>query len=237
MNAALGLLCSLLMASGQDEDQPSEPTSWFDLVPTAWAAGMKGTVGVKGLSTEVGSKLSDVVEHVDPGALLTARIRLGDIVFGAEAHWVRLTADGETPGSDVESEDLMAGLTVGYRLPMGARGQAELFAGARARKVDTQIDVSGVTVKDDDLWVDPILGGRFDYYLGKYWSINALIDVGGFDVSSRMTSQVLLGVSWHLSSHFRVALAIRYLADDFVDGGFRWQITEHGVILGVGLRF
>ncbi len=237
MNTAVGLLCSLLMASGQDEDQPPEPTSWFDVVPYAWAAGMKGTVGVKGLSTEVGSKLSDVVEQVDPGALLTARVRLGDIVFGAESHWVRLTADGDTSGSEVESEDLMAGLSIGYRLPMGARGQAELFAGARGRMVDTEIRFPGVTVKDDNLWIDPILGGRFDYYLGKHWSINAVIDVGGFDVSSRMTSQVMLGASWHLSSHFRVALAIRYLADDFVDGSFRWQISEHGVILGIGLRF
>ena len=38
MNTAVVLLCSLLMAPGQEEDQSSEPTSWFDIVPYAWAA-------------------------------------------------------------------------------------------------------------------------------------------------------------------------------------------------------
>ena len=157
MKAATALVCSLLMAAtawGQENQEATEPPNWLDVIPYAWAVGMKGTVGVKGLSTEVGSKFSDVFEEVDPGVLLTARVRLGNFVIGSAAHWVKLTTDGETAGfSKVESEDIMAELTLGYQLPMGGRSQAELFAGARGRMIDTDLVFAGVHVKDDDLWI------------------------------------------------------------------------------------
>ena len=250
MIATGAFLCSLLMAqvaSAQEEEHRSEPESWFEIVPYAWMAGIKGTVGVRGVSTEVGRKFSDLIEDIDAGAMAAARLRLGNVVLSGDFNWVKLTADGDTPGglfsgAEVEAETFMASLTLGYRLPLGTSSRAELFAGARGWMVDTEIDFAAgtlpaVSVDDDNAWVDPIIGARFDFGLGEHWSINVLVDMGGFDVSSMMTGQVVLGVSWHLSDHWRIALAYRYLADDFVDDGFRWQIAEHGFILGIGLRF
>ena len=250
MKSACVLICSLLMvraASGQEEEHRSEPTTWFEIAPYAWMAGIKGTVGVKGLSTEVGNNFSDLISDIDAGAMAMARLRLGDFVVTGDFNWVQLSADGDTPGglfsgAEVESDTFMAGLTLGYRLPMGTSSSAELFVGARGWMIDTEIRFAAGTlpslrVDDDNAWVDPVIGARFDYQLGKSWSINVLLDVGGFDVSSMMTGQVVLGASWHLSDHWRIGLAYRYLADDFVEGDFRWQIAEHGFILGIGLRF
>ena len=250
MKTACVLVCSLLMvraASAQEEEHRSEPENWFEIVPYFWMAGMKGTVGVKGLSAEVGAKFSDLVSDLDAGAMVTARAKLGHFVITGDFNWVKLTADGDTPGqlfsgAEVEAETFMASLTLGYRLPMGTSGSAELFAGARGWMIDTDITFAAgvlpsIKVDDDNEWIDPIIGARLDYQLGKSWSINVVLDVGGFDVSSFLTGEVVLGASWHLSDHWRITLAYRYLADDFVDGNFRWQIAEHGFILGVGLRF
>jgi len=250
MKTACVVICSLLMAraaSGQDEEQRSEPETWFEITPYFWMAGMKGTVGVKGLSTEVGKSFSDLISDIDAGAMATARFRTGKFVVTGDFNWIKLSSDGDTPGglfsgASVEAETFMASLTLGYRLPMGTGGHAELFAGARGWMIDTKIDFAAGTlpalhVDDDKEWVDPIIGARFDYDLGKHWSINVLLDVGGFDVSSSLTGQVVLGATWHLSDHFGISLAYRYLADDFQDDGFRWDIAEHGFVLGIGIRF
>ena len=250
MKAACVLLSLLLMArvaSAQEEEQRSEPETWFEITPYLWMAGMKGTVGAKGLSTEVGKNFSDLVSDIDAGAMATARFRWGHFVVTGDFNWVKLSSDGDTPGNlfsgaEVEAETFMASLSLGYRLPMGTSSHAELFVGARGWMVDTDIRFAAgalpaAHISDDNEWVDPVIGARFDYHLGKSWSIGVLLDVGGFDVSSSTTSQVVAGVTWHLSDHFGISLAYRYLADDFEDDGFLWDIAEHGVIVGIGLRF
>ncbi|RPH43521.1 MAG: hypothetical protein EHM91_08690 [Planctomycetota bacterium] len=250
MKAVSVVICSLLMvraASGQDEEQRSEPDTWFEITPYLWMAGMKGTVGVKGLSTEVGKSFSDLISDIDAGAMATARFRTGNFVVTGDFNWIKLSADGDTPGNlfsgaEVEAETIMASLSLGYRLPMGTSGHAELFVGARGWMVDSEIRFAAGTlpalqISDDNEWVDPIIGARFHYQLGKSWSIGVLLDVGGFDVSSSTTSAAVVGATWHLSDHFGISLAYRYLADDFEDDGFTWDIAEHGFILGVSIRF
>lgn len=252
MKALRVLICSLFIAvgartaSGQEDKKEMETTS-FEIIPYFWMAGMKGTVGVRGLNTDVGVKFSDLVSDLDAGVMLAAKLRLHHWVVSGDFNYVKLSADGEPPGpffsgSKIDAETFMGSLTVGYRLPMGSDGQVELFAGARGWQLDTEIDFAGgvlppISVEDDKGWVDPVIGASFEYLLGKSWSLNVVVDVGGFDISSFLTGQVILGVSLRLSDHWQVGAAYRYLADDFEDGNFRWQIAEHGLLLGVGLRF
>ena len=64
-----------------------------------------------------------------------------------------------------------------------------------------------------------------------------ILDVGGFDAASWLTTQVIVGPNVKISDHLRLSVAYRYLSDDFEGGGFRWKIAEHGILAGAGIRF
>ncbi len=245
LSVCLGVAASV--AAAQDEEKRDNETTSFEIVPYFWMAGMKGTVGVRGLGSEVGVRFTDLVENLDFGAMALARLRLKRWTITADANYMKLSADAETPGlpfsgSHIDSQFLMGSLTLGYAMTMEDRGLAEFFAGARAWSIDTDVDFDAGTLPATSLsqketWVDPIVGANFQYTLGKSWYLHAVTDVGGFGVSSFLTGQVLLGASWRLSDHWRITAGYRYLADDFEDGNFRWKVAQHGVLVGIGLRF
>jgi opacity protein-like surface antigen len=241
----LGLAASV--AAAQEEEKRENETSSFEIAPYFWAAGAKGTVGVRGLSTDVGVKFSDLVQDLDFGVMAAAKLRLKRLTFTADFNYIKVSADGEPAGglfsgSHLESQLLMGSLTAGYTMTMEDRGLAEFFAGARGWRIDTDVDfdaglLPATSLSQTKAWVDPIVGANFQFNLGKSWYLHAVTDVGGFGVSSFLTGQIILGASWRLSDHWRITAAYRYLADDFEDGNFRWKVAQHGVLVGIGLRF
>ena len=244
---ALGLGLAASTASAQDEEKRENETTSFEIEPYLWMAGAKGTIGVRGLQSDVGVKFKDVWDDLDFGIMAAAKLRLKRWTFTGDFNYLKVSTDGETPGalfsgSHIESELIMGSLTVGYCMTMEDRGLAEFYAGARGWRIDTDVDfdaglLPAVSVSQTKGWVDPIVGMNLQYNLGKSWYLHAIADVGGFGVSSFLTGQVILGVSLRLSDHWRITAAYRYLADDFEDGNFRWNIAEHGFLLGIGLRF
>jgi hypothetical protein len=146
-------LCLALAASAaaQEEEKRENETSSFEIVPYFWMAGMKGTVGVRGLGSEVGVRFTDLVENLDFGAMAVAKLRLKRWTITADACYMKLSADAETPGlpfsgSHIDSEFLMGSLTLGYTMTMEDRGLAEFFAGARAWRIDTDVDFDAGTL-------------------------------------------------------------------------------------------
>jgi len=244
---ALGLAFAAPIAVAQEEEKRENETTSFEIEPYFWMAGMKGTIGVRGLTSDVGVKFKDIVDDLDFGVMATAKLRLKRWTFTGDVNYIKATADGETPGSlfsgsRVTNELLMGSLTVGYTMTMEDRGLAEFYAGARGWSVNTDVDFHAgllppTSVSQDKSWIDPIVGMNLQYNLGKSWYLHAIADVGGFGVSSFLTGQVLLGASLRLSDHWRITVAYRYLADDFENGNFRFNVAEHGFLIGIGLRF
>jgi len=239
----LGLAASV--AAAQEEEKRENETTSFEIAPYLWMAGAKGTVGVRGLSTDVGVRFT--VQDLDFGVMAAAKLRLKRWTFTGDFNYIKMSADGEPSGalfsgSHLESQFIMGSLTMGYTMTMEDRGLAEFFAGARGWRIDTDVDfdagvLPATSVSQTKGWVDPIVGANFQYNLGKSWYLHAVTDIGGFGVSSWMTGQVILGASLRLSDHWRITAAYRYLSDDFEDGNFHWKVAQHGVLVGIGLRF
>ena len=243
----LGLAFAGSVASAQEEEKRENETTSFEITPYFWMAGAKGTIGVRGFTSDVGVKFKDLVEDLDFGVMATAKLRLKRWTFTGDVNYFKMTTDGETSGalfsgSRIESQLLMGSLTAGYCMTMEDRGLAEFYAGARGWRIDTDVDfdaglLPATSVSQTKGWIDPIVGANLQYNLGKSWYLHAITDIGGFGVSSFLTGQVILGASLRLSDHWRITAAYRYLADDFEDGNFRWTVAEHGVLIGIGLRF
>ena len=77
------------------------------------------------------------------------------------------------------------------------------------------------------------LNYRFHKVLGFYTKA----DVGGFDVSSRLTWQVEGGLDWAIARNFYARLAYRYLNSDYEKGQLSYNVSIHGPQLELGLRF
>jgi opacity protein-like surface antigen len=241
------LLLSASVAVAQDEEKRENETTSFEIAPYFWLAGMKGTVGVQGLGSELGVRLTDLVDNPGYGGMAVAKLRLKRWTFSGEFSYLRLSGDAETPGlpfsgSHLDTQLMTGSLTLGYTMTMEDRGLAEFFAGARGWRINTDVDfdaglLPAMSVSETKAWVDPIVGANFQFTLGNSWYLHAIADVGGFGVSSFLTGQVILGASFRLSDHWRLSAGYRYLSDDYEDGGFRWKVAEHGVLVGAGLRF
>jgi opacity protein-like surface antigen len=244
---ALGLGFAASVAAAQEEEKRENETTSFEIAPYAWVAGSKGSVSVRGLGSELGVRFTDMVENPEIGGMAVAKLRLKRWTFTGEFSYLHMSDDAETPGtpfsgSHLTTELMEASLAMGYTMTMEDRGLAEFFAGARAWRIDTDVDFDAGTLPSMSLsqrktWIDPIVGANFQFNLGKSWYLHAVADVGGFGVSSFMTGQVILGASLRLGDHWRITAAYRYLADDFEDGNFRWKVAQHGFLVGIGLRF
>jgi hypothetical protein len=141
----------------------------------------------------------------------------------------------------------------------------DLYAGGRLAYLQTEIGVnrplperstrdgpvsqSVTTPSHEDfsgwqVWVDPIIGSRATVDLYKHFQLLLGGDIGGFGVGSHFTAAVtgLLGYRSQMFGHGAIAQAgYRAFWQNYStrpDGSlFRWDVTMHGPILGLTIRF
>lgn len=127
----------------------------FSLGMPGWLAGMKGDVGIKGLTPmHVDVPFSEILQHIDMVAALSAEAQHGRWSFYASGLYMKLGADGTPAGPLVNSisldmKEVIAEAGVGYRLWEGKRGYIDVIAGARYFYMDGAIhmDVSSSGVR------------------------------------------------------------------------------------------
>jgi len=94
------------------------------------------------------------------------------------------------------------------------------------------------------VWVDPIIGSRATVDLYKHFQLLMGGDIGGFGVGAHFTAAVtgLLGYRFQLFGREAIAQAgYRAFWQNYstrTDGSlFRWDVTLHGPVLGLTIRF
>jgi opacity protein-like surface antigen len=76
--------------------------------------------------------------------------------------------------------------------------------------------------------------------LTERWELFAGADIGGFGVGSNLTWQWLAGLGYRFELLGRKSFlraGWRMLDIDYTDGGFKWDVTYSGPILGMTVRF
>ena len=129
----------------------------------------------------------------------------------------------------------------------------DTFLGARYTYLDAKIDFKfdGVfrsfknNVDEDKTWVEPLVGVRtiWDFY--ERWTLTLGGDVGGvaFGSDFAWSASGLIGYQFDLfgENNARVFAGYRALYQDYTDGSgtdkFQWDVTLHGPILGLDIKF
>jgi opacity protein-like surface antigen len=223
----------------------------FDVTPYLWIAGVGGDFGVPGNGTQPpvsgGGSVFDSETSLSAGFMLKAEARYGDFGLLFDGAWARLSTDATGRGLlfDAASADTDLGfatLAFTWRLPIDDPFMVRTFAGARIYYADIQLHFEpGLLPRADpsgsDSWVDPVVGTIVRYSITDAFYGTVLGDVGGFDVSSRITWQVYGGLGYEVADWFAASVGYRYLVDDYESDGFLLDVSVQGFLVGLSFRF
>lgn len=233
----------------------SELTAWI------WIMGVDGEVGARGTSADVNASFGDVLEASDSVFAFSGRLeagygRLAGFVDGffADIGVEDQTGPQGVTGIDVGFQQSILDFGLMYRIgDWEPSGQAaandrnltlDLYGGARYSSVELDLEAPGVgAASADDEWLDPIVGAKLVLPLSERWHLQLNGDVGGFGVESDFTWSTTAAFGWNFTMFGLPATALagyRAIGWDYTSGGagqFRFDVIQHGPILGLSVRF
>jgi hypothetical protein len=245
-------------------DLTPDPSGGWRLETTAWIwmVGFNGDVIARGRESEVDASFGDILDASDSVFALSGRIELGygKVAVFIDGVYSDLGADGQSgPGGladiDVTLEQALADFGVMYRIidatPSDAAAEAhrgvtlDLYAGARYNTVRLKLDPANLdSASARESWLDPIVGAKLGIPLSERWGIKVNGDVGGFGIESDFTwsATAVFGYDFQLFGMPATAMAgYRAVGWDYSKGSgndeFSLDLTQHGPILGLSVRF
>jgi hypothetical protein len=233
-----------------------EFTTWI------WAMGTEGDVGVRGLTANVSASFTDIIDDSDSLFALSGRLEVGYEKFAVfvDGFYADIGVDNITGPEgmadvDLTFEQIIVDFGAMYRIgdwePSGGAAANEqnitldLYAGGRYIDLEMELDpASQASRSADQQWIDPIFGAKLNYPISENWLFNINGDIGGFGVESDFTwsTTAVFGYNFDLFSiPATVLFGYRAYGWDYADGAgqdrFVWDVTQHGPILGLSLRF
>ena len=224
---------------------PAESASdWsFRMALYGWAQSLDGDVAARGISAPVDVGFDDIVENLDFGAMGAIEIGYGRWSFLADGVYAEISASASTPfgfvadSLDAELKQFLGHFVIAYEVLRTDGAKLDVYGGVRVNWIDLEIELGPLGSSDDEGWTDPIIGARFQAELGDSFFFRALGDVGGFGVASDFTWQAMAGFGYRFNEHCSALLTYRAIGTDYSDGGFTYDVTSHGPLIGLEFRF
>lgn len=236
---------------------PMVESGWrFQITPYGWLPTIGGTVRpAPGLPTfEKTLSPGDVLERLNGAIFLTGTARYGRLMFYGDLTWAQIseTALAIVPGIGipvrVKGTVTQGSLTLGggYSVIDTPAFVLDALAGARIMHIEADVEAQAFLAPNfaigaaggvDKTWVDPILGARFRWQFAPDWSLIGYGDVGGFDVGSKLTWQVVGTVNYRMTENLYLSAGWRHMYFDYRERGQIIETDMSGPIFGATLRF
>ncbi len=245
------VLAALVVAAPLATRASADEGLSFEIAPYLWIASAGGDFGVPGSSDQPpvsgGGSPFDSETSIRAGFMLKAEARYGAVGLLFDGAWVKLATDASGRGLLYENAaadtDLGFGtLALTYAFPVQSGFSFRPFAGARAYFADIELHfepglLPQANPSGNDPWVDPVVGALIRYSFTDDFYGSVVGDVGGFDVSSRITWQVYGGLGYEVADWFAASVGYRYLVDDYENDDFLLDISVQGFLVGASFRF
>jgi hypothetical protein len=223
----------------------------FRVAPYMWFAGLSGDVGVnQNLVVDVDVDFSEIFESIDwfpPPVMLAGEVRYGRFAFITDFMFLGLDSDDEatrgpvTVAAELEMDTIIWSFGGSFRAIENDRVSLDLLAGGRLWNVDAEGTLVGpLAVRQrsgSKTWVDPIIGIAGRVELGGGFALQAEGDVGGFGLNADIDWQVVGTLQYEIDEAIALEAGYRYLAVDFDDDAFLFDVALHGPIIGASFRF
>jgi hypothetical protein len=244
------LSIGLLVAGSAHADDGAARDKWmFQMTPYLWLAGLNGTVGASANlpSTSIDANFGDIFGHLDAGFMALAEARRDRFVVLADVGYVSLSADSGSSNAllgsaHVNAKSFNSTIVGGYRAVAESGFKLDILGGVRVFSVQNTVDFSGAilspqSAESSDTWVDPVMAVRAQAPLGAGFSLGAYGDVGGFGIDGDWTWQIYGGLGYAINDSLSAYAGYRYLDVHHEDGGFLYDVSQQGPLLGLGISF
>jgi len=225
---------------------PDESSFYF--YADIWAIGIDGDVGVGGIVNSVDVGFDDIVDSLDASLAGGFGYQKGKWGFLTEGVWLKLSTDAPTPGplfrgADIGVEQVMADGHISYRIfecPQG-KGYIDVIGGVRYTYVKISLSLAPglaprrISSEGSESWWDAYGGFKGRYNITDKWFVPFRADVGGG--GSTLVWQAMAGIAYQFNPMFDMKLGYRYMAVDYSDGGFVYDVATSGPLLSLGLTF
>jgi hypothetical protein len=131
-------------------ETPAPASGWeFRASPYGWLPGMDGTLGVRGLTTDVDVNFieDDLIDYLDMAAALQFEARHGRWGIIADGFYAKLGTSGTPPGplyDEVKAsyKEFLGELDFAYRVYEDPRVFVDVYAGVRYTKLSVELSAS-----------------------------------------------------------------------------------------------
>jgi hypothetical protein len=233
-------------AAAQPAADPSRPV--LDVTLYGWLQSLEGRVGAGPFSVPVSAGFRDVIDAADTVSALMGHVeyrRRGVGVF-LDGVYTRLGFN-EVPVAPAPARlttslfVLHLGGTVEVAGAADGRWALDALGGARFTQVRNGLSIPlGPSASQQATWAEPFLGLRLRGRLGARWEYALWGDIGGFGVGSDVSWQAVGTVSYRFplfGADAALTAGYRALSQDYRADGFRYDMTVHGPVIGLNLRF
>jgi hypothetical protein len=226
---------------------PPGPAWTFHFAPYLWAAGLKGdiAVGPAAPTVQVDADFGDILDHMKFAFMGEFEMRYGRFAFITDIAYLAVDVSATGPlgffNGKLEDKTLFATFAGAYRFVETPNSWVDVLAGARAWWRDDQLTITGpggqISANRGKSWVDPIVGFRARAYLTPNVFVQLYGDVGGFGVGADLDWQVagLVGYQYNQTTSFFAGY--RYLDINYDKGGYLFDVTLSGPVVGASFRF
>ncbi|HXX53061.1 MAG TPA: hypothetical protein VEI28_00675 [Thermodesulfovibrionales bacterium] len=244
--------------------EPKLDDDWhFTLIPYLWLPSVNGKMNIN-LPHNSGSNDFDIgkssyMDNFTFAALVAMELEKGNWSLFTDFMYVdfsdsnRQVTFPNLPGGrvDITADTGFKALLVeggpAYSLYRSQDIKFDFLAGVRYMGVDSKATLNfsttlpvGIPSRNfsfkPDL-VDPIVGIKGRFELGKGWYIPYYFDAGGFGINNEWSWQAFGGVGYHFSELFSMMLGYRHLQYNFDNNKLLKDVYMSGGVLGFIFRF
>lgn len=226
----------------------------FDVAPYLWAINMNGRVQVAPITTHIDQDFSQILKKMNIGGMLflDAYYDKWDIYFNGM--YAELT-DGDhlnTISANATDRFGIFGIGAAYQVYEYCFANdifsIEPYAGARYTRNDVTLEISHgigrISAKNNQDWIDPLVGARLRLVLDKTWSMVLSADVGGVNTSKQYSYNIMGLIGYKpqtMMKHASFYLGYRLLDQRYQTGHglnfFDWNMKLYGPMAGVVFDF
>lgn len=261
LHAAIFAVLLLVAVAGYQrtavaQEDNAEDVWQVEITPYLFAAGLKGTLGFKGVTADIDVGADDLIDNLNKAFMLFATAERNNWVYVLDTMYFNLEDErarswqgplGSSSTAELKAdvEEQYFGVGAGRRL-VDDRSKLDLLAVARYMSLETNLGLKLTTGPDllpdgsrsisiKESWWDAAIALKGKLPIAQKWDLTGYADVGAG--GSDLTYQLMLGVNWQFSRTFSAKLGYRYLYQDYKTDDFIWDMATSGVILGLGIRF
>ena len=227
--------------------QGAATDNWqFQLTPYLWIPTISGRAGIGNLITDTSTSVSNRGVELNFGIMGTFEARKNRFIILTDSQYADIATEKGNPGPLFSStrasfKAFILDPEVGYRvLDNGNGATLDVLGGIRYWRLTADLAfragvLPAVEVSRSRSWVDGVAGLRGKAALSQRWFVTGKVDLGAG--GSKFTYQLFGGVGVKLGERFALVGGYRDLNVNYDKDGFLFDMSLHGPIVGLGIKF